>query len=95
MRFLFDKAERHPYLVPVILVLFLLLLPSWLRPIHTPDEGRYAEVSREVLANGHWLVPHINGVPHLTKPPLYYDLAAVAFFLFGSKHFKNRHFMSF
>ncbi len=42
------------------------------RPLGEPDEGRYAEVAREMLADGVWLVPLLEGRPHLTKPPLTY-----------------------
>jgi 4-amino-4-deoxy-L-arabinose transferase-like glycosyltransferase len=84
------KAEKHPYRMTTILVLFLLLLPCFLRTVQIPDEGRYAEVSREMLINQTWLVPHINGVPHLTKPPLYYNLAAFFLFLFGIHIFSIR-----
>lgn len=86
----FTKAEKHPYRMTAFLILFLLLLPCFLRTIHTPDEGRYGEIARDMLVNQNWLVPHINGVPHLTKPPLYYNLAAFFFFLFGIHIFSIR-----
>jgi len=48
-----------------------------------PDEGRYAEMAREMLARGDWLLPHLNYVPYLEKPPLVTWLLAVSFGLFG------------
>ena len=90
IEFIFQKAERHPFIVATALALFMLLIPVFLRPIHTPDEGRYAEVTRDMLENRSWLVPHLNGYPHLTKPPLFYDIAAVFFTLFGVKLFAIR-----
>jgi len=90
MEFLFQKAEKNPFLVTTVLVLFMLLIPIFLRPIHTPDEGRYGEVARDILENRYWLVPHLNGYPHLTKPPLYYDIAAIFFSLFGVNLFAIR-----
>ncbi len=42
------------------------------RPLWDPDEGRNAEVVREEIQEGHWLVPTFNGEPRLQKPPLYY-----------------------
>ena len=42
-------------------------------------EARRAEVSREMVASGNWVVPHLNGEPFVTKPPLYYWAAAAAF----------------
>ncbi|MBN1900109.1 glycosyltransferase family 39 protein [Candidatus Sumerlaeota bacterium] len=87
---LLDKAERRPFKVTVIVALFILLPPCFLRITHMPDEGRYAEVSRETLVTQNGLVPHINGVPHLTKPPLYYNLGAAFLFLFGIHIFSIR-----
>lgn len=34
-----------------------------------PDEGRYADMTLEMQKSGDWLVPHMNGIPHLHKPP--------------------------
>lgn len=48
-----------------------------------PDEGRYAEIAREMPVLGDWLVPRLNFVPYLEKPPLVYWLTAAGFHLFG------------
>lgn len=48
-----------------------------------PDEGRYAEIGREMLLNGDWLVPHLNGFQHFQKPPLLYWLTAGGMSLLG------------
>jgi len=85
-----DKAKKHGFRNVLILVLFLLIVPALFRPLHSPDEGRYGEASRDVLANNNWFVPHINGIPHLTKPPLYYDLVALSFSVFGVNGFALR-----
>lgn len=62
---------------------FLGLLPLFLRPLWEPDEGRYAEIPREMLASGDWLTPHLNGLLYFEKPPLQYWLSAVSMKLFG------------
>lgn len=72
-----DSATR--WLVFIILVL-QCALPMWLslddHPLYAPDEGRYGTVSMNMLHSGDWLVPTMNGQPHLTKPPLLYWLQA-------------------
>lgn len=62
---------------------FLGLLPLLVRPLWEPDEGRYAEIPREMLATGNWLTPHLNGVLYFEKPPLQYWLSALSMKAFG------------
>lgn len=47
-------------------------------PLLEPDEGRYAEIPREMLARHELVTPRLNGVLYLEKPPLYYWLNAAA-----------------
>jgi 4-amino-4-deoxy-L-arabinose transferase-like glycosyltransferase len=70
--------------------LALGLLPLFLRPLWQPDEGRYAEIPREMLATGDWLTPHLNGVLYFEKPPLQYWLSAISMKLFGESAFAAR-----
>lgn len=44
-----------------------------------PDEGRYAEIAREMLLLKDWIIPHLNLLPYLEKPPLVYWLTALSF----------------
>jgi 4-amino-4-deoxy-L-arabinose transferase-like glycosyltransferase len=67
---------------PWLLVVLLLLLMA-LRPLATPDEGRYAEVGRWMWLSGDWLVQRLNGLPFFHKPPLLYWLEASAFAVLG------------
>ncbi|MGD0216136.1 MAG: glycosyltransferase family 39 protein [Desulfobaccales bacterium] len=48
-----------------------------------PDEGRYAEIAREILLLRDWLIPHLNLFPYLEKPPLVYWLTAASFKVLG------------
>ena len=48
-----------------------------------PDEGRYAEIAREMFVLKDWLVPHLNLFPYLEKPPLVYWFTALSFKALG------------
>src|SRR5947199_106233 len=50
-------------------------------PLLDPDEGLYASIAQEMLQRDDWVIPHINGLPYLEKPPLYFWLTAVPFWL--------------
>lgn len=65
----------------VLLVCFLAATGA--RPLNVPDEGRYAEVAREMLRSGDLVTPRLDGVPFLDKPPLFYWLEAASFAAFG------------
>jgi 4-amino-4-deoxy-L-arabinose transferase-like glycosyltransferase len=60
------------------------------RPLNNPDEGRYAEIPREMLATGDWITPRLNGLAYLEKPPLQYWLTALSLGTFGSSEWSAR-----
>ncbi len=60
------------------------------RTLSEPDEARYAEIPREMLASGDWITPHLNGIPYLEKPPLQYWATAIAFAVFGPEPWVSR-----
>ncbi len=83
-------GERRLLLIAlgiVTLLLFLELPGSWLSE---PDEGRYAEIPREMLASGNWIVPRLNGVDYFEKPPLTYWATAGSIALLGRNPFAAR-----
>lgn len=68
----------------------LYLVPPGLRPLSLPDEFRYAEVAREMVASGDWVVPRLDGFPYLEKPVLGYWLTALSQVLVGHNRFALR-----
>lgn len=55
-----------------------------------PDEGRNAGIALEMAAAGDFLVPHLNGLPFLDKPPLYFAAEALALRLLGNSELAIR-----
>ncbi len=76
-------AVRRPALALLILLPGLLLYPCLSFFLFEPDEGRYAEIPREMLLRGEWVVPYLQGEPYLDKPPLLYWLVMGSYRLLG------------
>src|SRR5262245_65853611 len=51
---------------------------AWVRHLALPDEGRYTDIARWMAGSGDWLIPRMNGLPFIQKPPLYFWLEAAA-----------------
>ena len=60
------------------------------RDLAKPDEGRYAEIPREMVATGDWVMPRLNGFVYLEKPPLQYWATAAAYRVFGVEYWVAR-----
>ena len=66
------------------ILLAILAAVAWfanldVRKLQHPDEGRYAEIAREMVASGDWVTPRLNGIKYFEKPPLQYWLTAASF----------------
>ncbi|MES2355149.1 MAG: glycosyltransferase family 39 protein [Pseudomonadota bacterium] len=71
-----------------LVLLFFFSFAIWFgtldyRKLAKPDEGRYAEISREMVVTGDWLTPRLNGIKYFEKPPLQYWATATAYTAFG------------
>ncbi len=62
----------------------------WKLPLMEPDEGRYAEIPREMLERGDFITPMLNYVKYFEKPPLHYWLNALSMTVFGENEFAVR-----
>jgi len=82
-------SRRWPWL---LLAAFAILWFGNLeyRKLIKPDEGRYAEIPREMVVSGDWVTPRLNGLKYFEKPPLQYWTTAVAYELFGEYHWTSR-----
>jgi 4-amino-4-deoxy-L-arabinose transferase-like glycosyltransferase len=81
VRELAASLPRRWVLVGLTLLTFFFSLGG--RSLNEPDEGRYAEIAREMLERGDWVVPHLWYAPHLDKPPVTYWMVAASMKLFG------------
>jgi 4-amino-4-deoxy-L-arabinose transferase-like glycosyltransferase len=81
-----DIARDAVLLLPLFLGLFVGI---W-HPIQNLNEGLYARIPQEMLAGGNWIVPTLNGLPYLEKPPLMYWLTAAAYAVFGVHEWSAR-----
>jgi 4-amino-4-deoxy-L-arabinose transferase-like glycosyltransferase len=60
------------------------------RTLIKPDEGRYAEIPREMAASGDWVTPRLNDLKYFEKPPLQYWATATAYTVFGEHQWTSR-----
>jgi 4-amino-4-deoxy-L-arabinose transferase-like glycosyltransferase len=72
-----------------------LLAVAWfatvpVRPLLDPDEGRYAEIPREMLASGDWITPRFDGLKYFEKPPLQYWATAAVYSVAGVSEWSSR-----
>lgn len=85
-----DWLDKIQVLHVVVLFIFLVIPTLGSMPLFEPDEGRYAEIPREMLASGDLLAPRLNGVLYFEKPPLYYWLVAGAQAAIGRTELASR-----
>jgi 4-amino-4-deoxy-L-arabinose transferase-like glycosyltransferase len=60
------------------------------RPLLDPDEGRYAEIPREMRASGDWVTPRFNDLKYFEKPPLQYWATAFTYGVVGVHEWSSR-----
>jgi hypothetical protein len=97
-----NARSPHPQLPPdaplartTVAAFVLLVAVIWFagidqRTLMHADEGRYAEIAREMAVTGDWVTPRLNGLKYFEKPPLQYWMTAVTYEAFGVHHWTAR-----
>lgn len=90
-----DLAQARELRGGTLLALLLIFVLVWFgtlehRRLINPDEGRYSEIPREMVASGDWLTPRLNNIKYFEKPALQYWATAAAFTAFGEHHWTAR-----
>ena len=80
-----QSSVLNPGKILLLLIIYGLLWFGTLNYRHLipSDEGRYAEIAREMLVTGDWVTPRYNGYKYFEKPPLQAWATATAFQVFG------------
>jgi 4-amino-4-deoxy-L-arabinose transferase-like glycosyltransferase len=74
-----QKWAQVAILIGFCLILFFFNLNRW--DLWNPDEPRYAQVAREMVDGGDWILMHYNGKVYGDKPPLFFWLIALSSYL--------------
>lgn len=83
------EARRAGWLAWLALALaWFAAMP--VRPLLDPDEGRYAEIPREMLASSDWVTPRFDGLKYFEKPPLQYWATAAVYSAAGVSEWSSR-----
>ncbi len=81
-------GERVWWLLIAVTVIWFANLEY--RKLIKPDEGRYAEIPREMVVSGDWVTPRLNDLKYFEKPPLQYWATATAYEVFGQHQWTSR-----
>lgn len=80
------KSESLTWIVLLCLAAALFGLNAGGYDLWPPDEPRYAEVAREMVVSGDYLVPHVNGETYTEKPPLLFWAMALFSLILGESN---------
>jgi len=62
-------------------IIFFINLGGW--DFWDPDEPRYAQVAKEMMESGNWILPHLNNQVYPDKPPVFFWLLALSYNIIG------------
>ncbi|MDR0580953.1 MAG: glycosyltransferase family 39 protein, partial [Holosporaceae bacterium] len=81
-KIVWPEGLKGVFFLAIILSIFFSY-EMGVRPFADPDEGRYVEIPREMVATGDFIVPKLNGLKYFEKPALFYWLQAGVIKIFG------------
>lgn len=88
----FNNIDTTSLITLFIIFTILYLWHLGFYPLINPDEGRYAEIPREMLANKNYITPYLNGVEYFEKPALQYWITAFFMYILGENEYAVRLF---
>ncbi|MBU1167968.1 MAG: phospholipid carrier-dependent glycosyltransferase [Proteobacteria bacterium] len=83
-------SQKQQVFLLLLFFVVIYILPLGVRDLIVPDETRYAEIPREMIAGGDWAVPHLNGLRYFEKPAMGYWVYACSLLIFGDNDFAVR-----
>ncbi|WP_196593875.1 glycosyltransferase family 39 protein [Pectinatus sottacetonis] len=90
MHILNARQKRLAVIAVIISIIALYLVHIGDYPLMDPDEGRYSEIPREMLATDNFITPRLNGVEYFEKPALQYWLTAFSMTILGQNEGASR-----
>ncbi len=80
---LIPRSQGAGVVLVLAVIWFALFFELGKLPLIQPDEGRNAEVAREMNGSGAWLSPSYDGITYLDKPAFYFKAVALSLTAFG------------
>ena len=84
------RMSQRLWIAALLGAMALWFLPLQSYRLFNPDEGRYAEIPREMVASGDWVTPRLDALKYFEKPPLQYWITAAAYEAFGEHDWTAR-----
>ncbi|MBQ9881560.1 MAG: glycosyltransferase family 39 protein [Synergistes sp.] len=86
----FKLTLRNLLIAAAAALILIYIAPLGSYPLIEPDEGRYAEIPREMISSGNYITPMLNYVKYFEKPAFLYWMNAAAMRIFGENEFAAR-----